>query len=104
MYTFTHHILISRLERYIFEGWTTVLIKNWLDVYSQRLLVNGSVSMWRLITGGIIQRSVLGSVLINIFIKDLAHGFEYTFSKFADVTKPSHAVDTTEGSMPSEGI
>jgi len=43
--------------------------------------------------GGITQRSVLGSVLINIFITNLDCGIECTLSRFVDDTKLSHVVE-----------
>lgn len=54
---------------------------------TQKVVVNGSQSNPKSVTGGVPQGSVLGSILFLIYINDLPEGVDCTMKLFADDSK-----------------
>ena len=62
-------------------------MKNGLYGWARRVVVNRLYSKWRLVTSAVLQGAVLGPLLFNIFISDLAEVMEEILIKFGNDTK-----------------
>ena len=94
--TVPHNILLDKLSncgQLSMAHW----VKNWLKGRAQRVVVNRAVSGWWLVTSGVPQGSILGPVLLNIFISALDARVECTSSRFADDTGLGDGVHSLEG-------
>ena len=85
--TVNHGILLSKLSYYGVRGIAHDLFKSYLTNRKQHTIINGVSSSVLSITHGVLQGSVLGTLLFLIYINDLNHVVKHsTVHHFADDT------------------
>ena len=85
--TINYDILLAKLHAYGFTNKSLRLMKSYLTNRWQRTKVNTSFSSWSELLLGVHQRSVLGTLLFNIYLNDLFYLTECTnVCNYADDT------------------
>ena len=81
---------MAKVDAHGIQGDAAGWIRNWLAGRRQSACVNLTHSDWTQVTSGVPQVSVLGSLLLLIYINDLDNNIISKISKFADDTKLCH--------------
>ena len=92
-----HRRLLIKLEEIGVDGKMLEWISDWLKNRRQRVGIDGNYSDWATVDSGVLQGSVLGGILFNIFNNDLDPAAREAFiRKFADDCKVARIVETEE--------
>ena len=81
-----HEGLLYKLNSNGINGNALHLIKSFLHNRNQRVVLNGQISSWLSIRGGVPQGSVLGPLFFLIYVNDLPEGLNFEVKLFADDT------------------
>jgi len=92
----SHSILLEKLAAHGLHMCTVLWVKNWLDVQTQRVTMNGLQWNRQLVISDIPQDSVLGSVLFSIYFSYLDESILCILSDFTDNTKSGRITDLLE--------
>ena len=86
--TINHDLLIAKLEAYGFSKQALKLMKSYLKNRKQKVQINIKVSSERDVIAGVLQGSIDGPLLFNLFINDLIFFIEQcTLRNYADDNK-----------------
>ncbi|PFX18773.1 putative RNA-directed DNA polymerase from transposon BS [Stylophora pistillata] len=89
-----HGLIVHKLAKYDADDSKVTLIKDYLTGRKQRVKLAGTFSPWLLVQRGIPQGSILGPLLLNIFMNDLPHVIDFTIlATYADDTQFFYAGD-----------
>ena len=81
-----HEGLLYKLKSMGISGELYNLLENYLLGRFQRVVLNGQASSWRPVLAGVLQGSILGSLLFLVYINDLPNGLKSNAKLFADDT------------------
>ena len=93
----SHELVIAKLDAYGFDKNTLKLVNSYLSNRKQRVKINNKNSSWSEISFGVLQGSILGPLLFNIFICDMFYFLEdYDIANYADDSTPYNGYKNVE--------
>ena len=100
-----HERLMVKVEAMGISGKVSIWLKDWLKDRVQRVVVEGETSEWKKVLSSVVQGSVLGSTLFNIYIDDIDELINTLIRKFADDTKNARQIQNEkDGEKMQEDI
>uniref|UniRef100_A0A8C5PNQ6 Reverse transcriptase domain-containing protein n=1 Tax=Leptobrachium leishanense TaxID=445787 RepID=A0A8C5PNQ6_9ANUR len=94
--TVPHKRLLFKLRKIGLDKNSCSWIENWIKDRVQRVFINGTFSRWTSVVSGVPRGSVIGPILLNLFISDLEIGIESHESVFADDTKLGKVIQSEQ--------
>ena len=92
-----HERLMVKLRAIGITGKVAEWVEDWLKGRKQRVVVQGEMSSWEKVISSVLQGTVLGGTLFNIFIDDIDMQVLWAIiKKFADDTKIARIVQSEE--------
>ena len=86
----SRELLIAKLDAHGFDKKSLTLINNYLSNRKQRVKINDSFSSWGEVLFGVLQGSILGPLLFNIFICDMFYFMvDFQIANYADDSTPN---------------
>ena len=92
-----HGGLLYKLSEYGISGTLLHWFENYLSNRRQRVCTGGVFSDWKVVKAGVPQGSVLGPLLILVYINDIVHNINANIRLFADDTSIFLRVDNPIG-------
>ena len=89
-----HDLLIAKLGAYGLYQNSLILLMSYLKGHRQSVKIKGVWSLFKMIKSGVLQGSILGPTLFNIFINDLFYILQSDLHNFADGNTISTVADT----------
>ena len=89
---------IFRLTQNGLSGNLLNLLRDFLNAWKQRVVLNGQFSTWKNVYAGVPQGSILSPFLFLIYINDLTEGLSSNAKLFADDTSLFSVIHDTQTS------